>query len=656
MEIQPLKSDGRRILSCQHAFKKALVVHRQLIMSLSGGIFLAAGLLSDRAGEPGWAAAAIVFYVLSYAVGGFYKAKEGLDDLIQDRALNVEVLMILAALGAASIGYWSEGAILIFIFSLSGAMETYTWQKSEKDLSSLVKLAPLEANRVTAGEELETVPVDDLLVGDRILIRSGERVPADGVVVRGTTSVDESAITGEPVPVDKDLKDEVYNGTMNGRGSIVVEVTKENANSLFQKMIRLVEQAKSSRPPAQQFIEKVEGPYVITVLIVVALMLVIPPLIFTAPFQETFYRAMVLLVVASPCAVVASVMPALLSAISNGARKGVLMKGGTYLEQLSKASAVALDKTGTITRGEPAVTDFCVVEEAYSEEILETVAAIEAQSNHPLARAITAFVKKQGISGSVDVESTEDVTGYGVKADTGTDQWKIGNLEMMTMAACTETGGTTEEQPLPETIDNYRKAWQADGKTVVYVSKNGTVLASLAIKDEIRPEAKQLIDDLHDLGIKTIMITGDHESTAASIADEAGLDDWVSQCLPERKVTEIDLLKEKYGSVVMVGDGINDAPAMAKADIGIAMGSGTDVAIDTADMVLMKSELEKISLSFKLSKRLNRIVAQNLIFSVSVILILITANFAQQLTLPLGVIGHEGSTILVILNGLRLLR
>ncbi|SES19026.1 heavy metal translocating P-type ATPase [Salipaludibacillus aurantiacus] len=654
MEIQPLKSGGSRILACQHSFKKALVVHRQLIMSLSGGIFLAAGLLSDRAGEPGWATAAIVFYILSYAVGGFYKAKEGLEDLIQDRALNVEMLMILAALGAASIGYWSEGAILIFIFSLSGALETYTWQKSEKDLSSLVKLAPLEANRVTAGEELETVPVDDLLVGDRILIRSGERVPADGVVVRGSTSVDESAITGEPVPVDKDLKDEVYNGTMNGRGSIVVEVTKENANSLFQKMIGLVEQAKSSRPPAQQFIEKVEGPYVITVLIVVALMLVIPPLIFTVPFQETFYRAMVLLVVASPCAVVASVMPALLSAISNGARRGVLMKGGTYLEQLSKASAVALDKTGTITKGEPAVTDFCVVEKADSEGILKTVAAVEAQSNHPLARAITAFVKKQGISGSVDVESIEDVTGYGVKADIGTAQWKIGNLEMMT--GCTETDDTTEEEPLPETIDNHRTAWQADGKTVVYVSKNGTIIASLAIKDEIRPEAKQLIDDLHDLGIKTIMITGDHESTAASIAAEAGLDDWVSQCLPERKVTEIDRLKEKYGSVVMVGDGINDAPAMAKADIGIAMGSGTDVAIDTADMVLMKSELEKISLSFKLSKRLNRIVAQNLIFSISVILILIAANFAQQLTLPLGVIGHEGSTILVILNGLRLLR
>ncbi|WP_280770478.1 heavy metal translocating P-type ATPase [Salipaludibacillus daqingensis] len=645
MELEQANSTVTTKPSSYSSFLEKIVLHRQLVMSLAGGGFLLAGFLAEFGEGSLWGVAAVIFYVLSYGVGGFYKAKEGLDDLIQDRSLNVEVLMILAALGAASIGYWNEGAILIFIFSLSGAMETYTWQKSEKDLSALVKMAPLEANRVTDTEELELVSVDELQIGDRIMIRSGERVPADGVVTRGTTSIDESTITGESVPVNKDIDDDVFNGTMNERGSIVVEVTKENANSLFQKMIRLVEQAKSNRPPTQQFIEKVEGPYVITVLILVALMLVVPPFVFGAPFQETFYQAMVLLVVASPCAVVASVMPALLAAISNGARRGVLMKGGTYLEQLSKAQAIAFDKTGTITKGEPTVTDFHIFHENDRNQILANAVSIERQSNHPLAKAIVAFGDKEKVNGAEMIQSSEDITGYGVKAQINEETWMIGNFEMM-----------SQFQSNPSIDHTLEEKWQGEGKTVVYISRNNEVAAMLAIKDEIREEAKELIADLHKLGMKTIMITGDHEATAKSIAVEAGLDDWISHCLPEQKVSEIERLREKYGSVVMVGDGVNDAPAMAKADIGIAMGSGTDVAIDTADIVLMKSELKKINSSFKLSSRLNRIVKQNLVFSVSVILLLIAANFAQQLSLPLGVIGHEGSTILVILNGLRLLK
>lgn len=650
MELEKINSNVTAHSSTNSpSFLQKITTHRQLVMALVGGLFLLAGFLTGLVDGPVWVLLSIFFYLLSYGVGGFFKAKEGLEDLIRHRSLNVEFLMILAALGAASIGYWNEGAILIFIFSLSGAMETYTWQKSEKDLSALVKMAPLEANRLNSQEELQLVPVDDLVVGDRIMIRSGELVPADGIVIRGSTSIDEATITGESVPVNKGIDDHVFNGTMNERGSIVVEVTKENAHSLFQKMIRLVEQAKSNRPPTQQFIEKVEGPYVITVLIVVALMLVVPPFLFGAPFQETFYRAMVLLVVASPCAVVASVMPALLAAISNGARRGVLMKGGTYLEQLSKAQAIAFDKTGTITKGEPMVTDFHVFNDSETERqsVLDAAISIETQSNHPLAKAIVGFGETENVSGSERIQSSEDMTGYGVKAVINEETWMIGNLEMMYQS----------EEREDSTIDHALKdLWQSQGKTVVYIARNNEVIAMLAIKDEIRLEAKELIANLHKQGIKTIMITGDHEATAQSIATEAGLDDWVSHCLPEQKVTEIDRLREKYGSVVMVGDGVNDAPAMAKADIGIAMGSGTDVAIDTADIVLMNSELEKINSSFKLSRRLNRIVKQNLVFSVSIILLLIATNFAQQLSLPLGVIGHEGSTILVILNGLRLLK
>ncbi|UCZ53060.1 cadmium-translocating P-type ATPase [Bacillus shivajii] len=616
--------------------------HRQLILSLAGGLFLLIGFLFDQGNMY---TAAVSFYILAYAIGGFYKAKEGIEDLIEDRSLNVEILMILAAIGAASIGYWSEGAILIFIFSLAGALETYTLQKSERDLSALMKLAPEEANLLDEQDGIRTVSVDELQIGDRILIRPGERVPADGELISGETTVDESTLTGEPIPVSKVEGDQVYNGTMNGKGSMTVKVTKRNADSLFQKMIKLVQEAKAERPPAQQFIEKIEGPYVITVLVVVTLMLIIPFTFLGWHFEDTFYRAMVLLVVASPCAVVASIMPALLSAISTGARNGVLMKGGVYLEQLSKANVIAFDKTGTITTGNPTVTDVYI--EGNDEDIFESVAAIEQQSNHPLAKALYQHSIKQSAKSLPSISTINDLTGYGVESSIDDVKWTIGSSTLM---ARTISGA------FPRDFTNLEEEWRNSGKTIVYIARNDQFVGAFAIKDEIRKDVKQTLKEFEKLGIKTVMITGDQEETAAFIAKEAGLNDWISECLPEKKVTEVVKLKEKYGSVIMVGDGVNDAPALAKANIGIAMGSGTDIAIDTADFVLMKSELNKIRLSFQLSKRLNRIIKQNLVFSVSVILLLIIANFAQQLTLPLGVIGHEGSTLLVILNGLRLLK
>lgn len=641
-------------IQCCQQTKIGASRHRELVFSIAGGLFLLAAYVLER-----WELAAgsviLLLYILSYAVGGYYKTKEGISDLVQDRSLNVEILMILAAIGAASIGYWGEGAILIFIFSLSGALETYTWQKSERDLSRLVELAPNEATVLDEDDNVHVVSVEDVLVGDRVLIRPGERIPVDGIVLSGETSVDESTITGESLPVVKSQSDEVFNGTMNGKGSMTVQVTKRNADSLFQKMIQLVHQAKSERPPTQQWIEKVEGPYVIIVLSFVALMIVIPFFLLGWNFQDTFYRAMVLLVVASPCAVVASVMPALLSAISTGARNGILMKGGVFLEQLSKADAIAFDKTGTITSGNPEVTDFHMAETVGELEFFAAVTAIERQANHPLARALVEFCEKHVDGLLPEVSSIQDVTGYGVAAsldnhgEEGNDnavRWTIGSIGFMERER--DSVGN-------EWVENQEK-WQAEGKTVVYVSRDNEVVGSFAIKDQIRETAKRTLTELHALGIKTIMITGDHEATAASIAKEAGVDDWISESLPEQKVREIERLKEKYASVIMVGDGVNDAPALAKADIGIAMGSGTDVAIDTADLVLMKSELDKIRLSLRLSQRMNRIIKQNLVFSVSVILLLIAANFAQSLTLPLGVIGHEGSTILVILNGLRLLK
>ncbi|CAM3816783.1 heavy metal translocating P-type ATPase [Alkalicoccus chagannorensis] len=620
---------------------EALRRHREILAAAAGGMFLFIGFLLERQELP---AAAVACFLLAYSVGGYYKAKEGFLDLVEDHRLNAEILMVLAAVGAASIGYWEEGAILIFIFAVSGALETYTMQKSEKDLSALISMAPDTAVLLGDDGTQRAVPIDTVRPGDRVLVKPNERIPVDSRVLEGASSVDESALTGEAVPVEKHAGSSLFNGSMNGSGALTVEVVKRNEDSMFQKMISLVQQAKSERPETQRWIERIEGPYVITVLIGVTLMFVIPYGLLGWNFTDTFYRAMVLLVVASPCAIVASVMPAMLSAVSTGARSGVLLKGGIFMEQLSKADVIAFDKTGTITKGTPAVTD--TYSSGTSPDWLAAAGAIEQQSNHPLAQAITTYCDSQHLA-AYPLDQIEDMTGFGVKGYAGSTTWAVGSLSFMRHLGI---------PPLGEGWEEVKTGWQQAGKTVVCVAENEQFAGAFAIKDELRPGIREMIEELNNSGIETVMITGDQEATAQAVAEEAGVTTWSAESLPEQKVEEVRKLKERYRSVVMVGDGVNDAPALAKADIGIAMGSGTDVAVETADMVLMKNDLQKISLAVTLSRRMNRIIVQNLIFSVSVIALLITANFFQQLTLPLGVIGHEVSTILVILNGLRLLR
>ncbi|WP_347861952.1 heavy metal translocating P-type ATPase [Salimicrobium sp. PL1-032A] len=616
---------------------KAFLKQKETILAVIGGLFLLAAMMTWNINE----SIAILFYILSYLTAGYYKAKEGLVDLFHHHSLNVEILMVLAAIGAAVIGHWGEGAILIFIFSISGAMETYSLEKSEKDLSRLISLAPEEALLQHQDGTTEQIPVSELEKGMQLLVKNGERVPADGIVTNGHSSIDESSITGEPIPVEKTKGDGVFNGTINGSGTFVMTVSKKDEDSLFRKMIRMVEEAKGNRPPSQQLIEKIEGPYVIGVLAVVSLMLV-SPLIFDLSFTTVFYRAMVLLVVASPCAVVASIMPALLAGMSTGARKGVLMKGGTYLEVLARAEAVAFDKTGTITKGEPVVTDFFVIDGIEETDLLSGIISVESQSSHPLATAIVTYGHERGVSYEETVLESEAKVGLGVIARTNRHEYRIGSSKFM--------------RSIPDQLEDHRVLWQQEGKTVMLLERDGKTVGIIAVKDEIREEAKQLIQALNKRGTETIMITGDNEATAASISREAGLTSWVAECMPEQKVKEIEKLKEKHDTVVMVGDGVNDAPAMARADVGIAMGSGTDAAIESSDIVLIDSDLEQIDLSFRLSNRLRKIVTQNLTFSIAVILLLIAANFMQNLNLPFAVIGHEGSTILVILNGLRMLK
>ncbi|WP_313470033.1 heavy metal translocating P-type ATPase [Lysinibacillus sp.] len=613
--------------------------HTELIAALMAGIFI---LLAWRLDTSGQTTASVLLYLIAFCVGGFAKAKEGIEETIEDRKLNVELLMVLAAIGSAAIGYWTEGAILIFIFAVSGALETYAMNKSHREISALMNLQPEEAWLVRGGFEPMKVSVSTLQIGDHLLIKPGERIPADGVIFKGQSSIDESAISGEPLPVLKNEGDEVFAGTVNLNGAITMEMTKANSETLFQKIIQLVQSAQSEKSPSQQFIEKFEGTYVKFVLLAVAIMMFLPHFLLGWDWTTTFYRAMVLLVVASPCALVASIMPATLAAISNGAKNGVLFKGGLHLEHLSVLRALAVDKTGTLTQGKPEVTDFIVRDGEDRAKALATLAGIESQSNHPLAQAITSYAKAQGIN-ALPQATIEDIPGWGMKGTIQNKEYQVGKPEFVDAQLANDfaNGAVTK--------------LAAEGKTVIFIRDEHGIVALAALKDTVRSEAKKAVTLLKELGIQVVMLTGDNEKTAKVIAQEAGVTEYVAECLPETKVTEMKRLLTQHQFVGMVGDGINDAPALATATTGIAMGEGTDVALETADVVLMKNDLSKIAYAVRLSRKMQRIIKQNIFFSIGVIVLLIASNFLQVVDLPLGVIGHEGSTILVILNGLRML-
>jgi len=640
-----MNTNVKRLVSPSENFKgkfqgiEKIKPHLEMIAALTSGVLIFFGWLFSHYDESTYS---VLFYLLSFVVGGFAKAKEGIEETLKNKELNVEMLMIFAAVGSAIIGYWTEGAILIFIFAVSGALETYTMNKSQKELTALMELQPEEALLLKNGEE-QKVHVSQLSIGDHILVKPGERIPVDGKIIKGQANIDESAITGESIPVRKELEDEVFAGTVNMNGSLIVEMTKHSSDTLFQKIIHLVQSAQSEKSPSQQFIERFEGTYVKIVLIGVVFMMVLPYFLLGWTWNETFYRAMILLVVASPCALVASITPATLSAISHGARKGILFKGGVHLEALGNLKAIAFDKTGTLTKGKPEVTDYFPHPEWNKSEILQAVVSIENESNHPLAQAIVQFGKKENVS-LTSPDFLEDVSGWGIRAYIGDREWKIGKADFI---------GKEEVKAF---ANGKEVAWSEEGKTIVYASCNDQVVGMFGLKDVVREESVQAIRTLKEHGIHTVMLTGDSQHTAKAIGKESGIDEFYAECLPETKVQKIKELNSRYGVTAMVGDGINDAPALATANVGVAMGDGTGVALETSDVVLMKNDLSKITDAIRLSKKMNKIVKQNIVFSVLMIMLLIASNFLQVLDLPLGVIGHEGSTILVILNGLRLLR
>jgi Cd2+/Zn2+-exporting ATPase len=613
--------------------------HKGLIVTaLSLGFII----LAWYSGKYGHSELEVPFYLLAYAIGGYQKAWEGLQTLIKEKDFDVDLLMVVAAIGAASIGFWRDGAILILIFSLSGALEGYTLERTNDEIKAIMKLRPEEAI-VLQGNLEKRVRVEELQLGDRLLVRPGERIAADGLVREGYSSVNQASITGESMPMDKSVGDEVFAGTMNGQGALVIEMTKLAEGTLLAKIIHLVQEAQRERPPSQLFMERFERIYAKIVVTCAVLILVVPPFVLGWSWSETIYKAMIFLVVASPCALVSSIMPVILSGISNGARKGILFKGGAYLEAIGDVNVVAFDKTGTLTEGIPRITQLIPYENYTENEVLCIAASLETWSEHPIAKAIIHKAKERNIQ-LCSASKLEAVPGLGVRGIVDGQEYRIGKLDL------------TEGQKLSDEEMKAVQKLEKQANTVIFVQVGDERIGVLAVQDTLRPQAKESIRRLKQMGIKVVMLTGDSSTTAQIIGEQVGVDEVYSELLPQHKVDIIKKLGE-YGKVAMVGDGVNDAPALAVSSVGIAMGAaGTDVALETANVVLMADDISKVAYAITLGRRTTRVVKQNVTFAVAVILVLVLSNFFGNINLPVGVIGHEGSTILVIISGLRLLR
>ncbi|NJL37683.1 MAG: heavy metal translocating P-type ATPase [Leptolyngbyaceae cyanobacterium SM1_4_3] len=601
-----------------------------------------------------WLGLALLLLPTAYLIGGFGSAREGLTTLLQEQELDVDLLMIVAALGAAFLGLWRreyylivDGAVLILIFAISGALEGYAMQRTERSIRSLMSLTTDAARVVVDGQE-QLIPIAELRVGDRIRVKPGELIPTDAVILAGETALNEAAITGESLPVEKTIGAEVFAGTLNGYGALLLKVHQSPESSLLQRIIRVVEQAQTEKPKSQQFIERFERGYARVVVLVGLLLALLPPFLWGWSWETTIYRALIFLVVASPCALVAAIMPTLLSGIANGARQGILFKSGAQLELIGKVRAIAFDKTGTLTTGKPQVYKVIPFGEYAAAEVVDLAAALEAYSEHPIGQAIYQHATNVLPITALSVTSVQAEPGQGITGLKGTIPVCVGKATFVQARVPT----------IPADLLTYTHHLEKDGKTVVWVAEADTVLGLIAIADTIRPDAIAAIAQLKQMGIEAIiMLTGDNQQTANSVAQSIGIDHVYAELLPEKKLQIIQKLQQHYQIVAMVGDGINDAPALAQATVGIAMGvAGSDVALETADIVLMTDRLEKIATAIRLGQRSQAVVIQNLIFALSFILLLMTANFIGNITLPLGVIGHEGSTVLVILSGLRLLR
>lgn len=616
-----------------------LIEHRELVLSGAAGLMLLAGWLTGLADAP--RSLSLSLLLGAYAAGGFYTLRDAWQSL-RSRRFDIDTLMIVAAAGAAALGAWAEGALLLFLFSLGHALEHMAMDRARKAIEALAELAPKTASVQRGGVEIE-VRVEELQRGDRVVVKPGQRISADGQVASGNSAVDQSPVTGESMPVDKRPGDKVFAGTVNGEGAIVIEVTKLAQESTLARMVKMVTEAQTQKSPTQRFTDRFERIFVPAVLIGVGLLIALPPL-FGFPFAESFYRAMAVLVAASPCALAIATPSAVLSGIARAARGGVLIKGGEHLENLGTLTAIAFDKTGTLTVGKPKITDVVALS-GDEDSLLKIAAAAESRSAHPLAQAVVTEAKRRGLSWT-EARQVEAVTGKGLRADIDGKKVTIGNVKLF------------DGEVLPETIKREAERLGSEGKTIMLIQAGDQFLGVLALADVPRAAVRGVLERLHQLGFrKTIMLTGDNERVGRAIANAVGLDEVKAGLLPEDKVKAMEELGQRYGQVAMVGDGVNDAPAMARATVGIAMGgAGTDVALETADVALMADDLGKLPFAVSLSRASRRIIRQNLWVSLGVVAILIPATLFGWAGIGFAVLVHEGSTMVVVLNALRLLQ
>ena len=643
-----------------HAHAGFLGPNTELIFALACGALLAIGFAIEKlaGGAPVWLP--IACYVGAYVFGGFFTLREAIDNL-KLKKFEIDTLMLVAAAGAAALGSWAEGALLLFLFSLGHALEHYAMGRAKKAIEALAKLAPETATVRRDGQTSE-IPVEQLVVGDVAIVRPNERLPADGFVIKGQSAIDQAPVTGESMPVDKvavtdveaarakpdaiEAASRVFAGTINGGGAIEIEVTRKSSESALAKVVKMVSEAETQKSPTQRFTDRFERIFVPAVL-ALSFLLLFAWVVIDEPFRDSFYRAMAVLVAASPCALAIATPSAVLSGVARAARVGVLVKGGAPLENLGSLKAIAFDKTGTLTEGRPRITDVVPVDGAEEGELLALAVAVEALSDHPLAQAIVKDGRERLGDGALpDAGELKSLTGRGVTAKVDGETVWIGKAEMF---------GADDVPALGQDARDAIARLRENGRTTMVVRKGNRDLGAIGLMDTPRAAAKVALRRLHNMGVtRMIMISGDHQKVADAIARDVGIDEAWGDLMPEDKVAAIKKLAGE-DKVAMVGDGVNDAPAMASATVGIAMGAaGSDVALETADVALMADDLAHLPFAVGLSRRTRRIIRQNVFVSLGVVALLVPATI---LGLGIGpaVAMHEGSTLLVVFNALRLL-
>ena len=649
MDLDAIRSEGRkenyRIQTAEErkaAPQTEKGIDWELLRTIASGVGVAVGYAAENLGAP-----SVIFmplFIVAIVLGGwgnFRKAAFSLPKL----DFNMSVLMSVAILGAGAIGAWEEAAVVAFLFSASEMLESWTMERAKRSIGDLMGGVPKTARVEMPDGDTTEMAVEEIVVGALMVVRPGEKLALDGVIEAGASSLDEATITGESVPAEKTVGAEVFGGTLNGEGLLKVRVTRLVDDTTVARIVHMVEEAQTKRAPSQAFVDKFAAIYTPVVLVLAAGIGLIPPLFFSQPWEPWIYRSLSLLIVSCPCALVVSTPVSIVSAISNAARKGVLIKGGIHLEQMGAIQAIAFDKTGTLTEGRPSVTDVVVLDGTDPTRLLQLAASLESGSQHPLAAAITREAEARSIT-LVPIHEMQSLSGLGVKATVDGHQMAVGSPRML--------GGNADFETARPTLDEL----QGDGKTAVLVAQDDILIGVIGIADEVRATSREAVAALKRSGIRhTIMLTGDNAAAAAAISRQAGVDEFRAELLPEAKVDAVTSLLGEYGHVAMVGDGVNDAPALATSTVGIAMGgAGTDTALETADIALMADDLRQLPFAVGLSRASLRIIKINIAFAIGIKVLALLLMFPGWLTLWMAIMADMGASVLVTLNGMRLMR